>query len=65
MEQALLPSHTQFVESFDSDVGGLIRQHSIFNLKGTPRVTVGAVDVDSTIAEAVEADDARTKQEGG
>ena len=37
----------------------------LFIFNGTPRVTAGAVDVDSTIAETVEADDARTKQLGG
>ncbi|MCX6110095.1 MAG: AbrB/MazE/SpoVT family DNA-binding domain-containing protein [Proteobacteria bacterium] len=37
----------------------------LFIFKGTPRVTAGAVDVDSSIAEAVEADDARTKRTGG
>jgi len=37
----------------------------LFIFKGTPRVTAGPVDVDSTIAETVEADDARTKQAGG
>jgi AbrB family looped-hinge helix DNA binding protein len=37
----------------------------LFITKGTTRVTAGAVDVDITIAETVEADDARTKQAGG